>query len=328
MPAYVRSIHIDWHYQDASPELRKLLPEANAQLSSTDHTWDTFREQLRELAMRHLDLVADALVEDGDRALWLFRVRPVAAKAGMTLRELTDARVTQIQIQERLDDTADAVELPYDEAVTVTLARDHELVDELEGDDDSLEVPLEYSDADAMRATLERIASAIDDGGGRFVAEAGHDRFLVDLAPGRAVIRPLVVATEPELVARLRRGHYTAMPAPPRTPGEKYEQALYWPESMLDFLQEQAMRTDRSLSYIAQLAFVKTRDAIAAADREKLESRKRRFDGETRKQTLYFPGDMLDAMEAQAARLDCSVSFVAQCAVALARDAILALPGR
>ena len=326
MPAYVRSIHIDWHIVEASPQIRTILPEANARLSSTDHTWDTFREQLRELAVRHLDVVADAFVEDGCRSFWLFRVRPVAPKAGLSLRELGDARVEAVQIRERLEDNAADVELPYDDAVTVTLARDHALLDELDGEDDSLDVPLEYADADEMRTVLERVAHAIDDGGGRFVAEAGHDRFLVELAPGRAVIRTLVVATEPDLVARLRRGQYPAVPGPPRTPGERYEQALYWPESMLDFLQEHATRTDRSLSYLVQLAFKSTRVAIAAGDREKLEARKRRFDGETRKQTLYFPGDMLDAMDAQASRLDSSVSFVAQSAVALARDAILALP--
>lgn len=328
MPAYVRSIHIDWHYAGASPALRKVLPEAHARLSSTDHTWDTFREQLRELAMRHPDLVADALVEDGYRTYWLFRVRPVTARAGMTLRELGDARVEQLRIEERLgDDAANAGELPYDEAVSVTLARDLDLIDELEGDDDSLDVPLEYGDPDEMRRVLERIAAAIDVGGGRFVAEAGHDRYLVELAPGRVATRALVVATEPALVARLQRGQYMAVPAPPRDPGQTYAQALYWPQSMLELIEEHAMRTDRSLSNLVQLAFKTTRDQIAAKDRGQLEAAIRRFDGDSRKQTLYFPGDLLDAMEAQAARLDSSLSFVAQSAVALARAAILALPG-
>lgn len=321
MPAYVRAIHIDWHVAEASPPIRKILPEANERLSTTDHTLDTFRAQLRELALRHPELVADAFVEDGYRAFWLFRVRPVAAARGLSLRELGDARVAELRIRERLEE-GETPELPYDEALTVTLARDHELAD----GDDSLDVPLEYTDADEMRAMLERIAAAIDDGGGTFVAEAGHDRFLVDLAPGRALIRTLVVAAEAALVARLRCGEYSAVPGPPRTPGERYAQALYWPEPMLAFLEEQATRTDRSLSYLVQLAFETSHDAIAAGDRDTLASRTRRFDGETRRQTLYVPGDMLDAMEVQAARLDSSVSFVAQSAVALARDAILALP--
>ena len=327
MPACVRAIHIDWHYDEASPQVRKMLPDANERLSSTDHTWATFREQLRELALRHLDVVADAFVEDGYRNYWLFRVRPVTGKPGMSLRELGDRRVEEIKISERLGDTTtETVELPYDNALTVTLAGDRELVEELDGDDDSVEVPLDYVDEDEMRTMLERIAKAINDGGGRFVAEAGYERFLVELAPGRAVARRLVLATEPELVARLRRGQYKAVPAAPRKPGEKYEQALYWTDSMLRFIQDQATRTDRSLSNLVQLAFMKTREVIATSDRAQLDAAKRGFDGDKRRQPLYFPGEMLDAMEAQAARLDSSLSFVAQSAVALARDAILALP--
>ena len=232
-----------------------------------------------------------------------------------------------VQISERFEDgTAGPVELPYDEALTVTLARDLELVGELGGEGDSIEVPQEYVDADEMRTILDRIAKAMNDGGGRFVAEVGHDRFLVEVARERAVTRRLVLATEPELVARLRRGQYTVVPAPSRKPGDKYEQSLYWPGSMLQFIQEQATRTDRSLSNLVQLAFAKTREAIAASNRGELEAAKRSLEGDKRKQTLYFSGEMLDAMEAQAARLDSSLSFVAQCAVALARDAILALP--
>lgn len=327
MPAYVRAIHIDWHYDESSPQVQKMLPEAEQRLSSTDHTWETFREQLRELAVRCLDVVADAFIEDGYRNYWLFRVRQVTAKPGMSLRELGDRRVEEIKISERLGDTTtEPVELPYDDALTVTVAGDLELVEELAGDDDSIEVPLDYVDENEMRTMLERIAKAIDDGGGRFVAEAGYDRFLVELTPGRAVARRLVLATEPELVGRLRRGQYKGVPAAPRKPGEKYEQALYWTDSMLQFIQDQATRTDRSLSNLVQLAFMKTREAIAASDRAQLEAAKRGFDGDKRRQTLYFPGEMLDAMEAQAARLDSSLSLVAQSAVALARDAILALP--
>lgn len=210
--------------------------------------------------------------------------------------------------------------------MTVALAGDHELLEELDGEDNSIEVPLDYDDEDEMRTMLDRIAKAmIDDGGGRFVAEAGYDRFLVELAPGRAAARRLVLATEPELVARLRLGQYKVVPAP-RQPGDKYGQALYWTESMLGFIQDQAMRTDHSLSYVVQFAFKTACEAIARSDRAQLESAKCGFDGDQRRQTLYFPGEMLDAMEAQSARLDCSLSFVAQSAVALALGAILALP--
>lgn len=65
---------------------------------------------------------------------------------------------------------------------------------------------------------------------------------------------------------------------------------------MLQFIQEQATRTDRSLSSLVQFAFAETREAIAASDRGQLEAAKRSFDGDSRKQTLYFPGEMLDAL--------------------------------
>jgi hypothetical protein len=321
MPAHVRAIQIDWHYNEVSPELRKLLPELDQRLSSTDHTWTTLREQLRELAVRHLDLAADAFVEDGDRRYWLFRLRPIEPVAGLTLRELGDLRVEELEIHEHLDGAA--LELPYDEALTVTLVRDLDLVDELEGDDDSIDVPLEYTTTEQMQTLLARIAAAIDEGGGRFVADAGYDRFLVELGPGVAVTRRLEVVTAPALVARLKRGEYQALPGPPRKADTKYAQPLFWPASMLEVLQDRAIELDHSLSHVVQLAFLKARETIARSDREKLEAATRRFGGSTQRQTLYFPGDLLDAMEAQASRLDCSLSFVAQSAVALVHKPIL-----
>lgn len=300
MPDFLRTIQIDWHYDEASPQIRKLLPEANQSLSSTDHTFDTFREQLHELAGKHLDIVADAFVEDAYRRYWLFRVRTLPQKAGMSLREMSQLRVEAIEIPMRFEDGTKAVELPYDDVID--------------------DVPLEYADEAEMRAALTNLQTS-----GTFVADAGFERFLVELAPEKTVIRKVVPAIEAELVGRLRRGEYMAVPAPPRVADEKYEQSLYWPESMLKFLTEQAVRTDRSLSSIVQEAFNKARKKIAASDREELAEKKRVFDGETRRQSLYFHGDMLDEIAAEAARLDSSLSFVAQSAVALARDAILAL---
>jgi uncharacterized small protein (TIGR04563 family) len=297
---FLRTIQIDWHYDEASPQIRKVLPAANQSLSSTDHTFDTFREQLRELAGKHLDIVADAFVEDAYRQYWLFRVRTVPQKAGMSLREIAKQRVEEIEVGMRFEDGAKPVELPYDDVVD--------------------DVPLEYADEAEMRAAVANVQTS-----GAFVADAGFERFLVELAPEKTVIRKVVPAVEAALVGRLRRGEYKAVPAPPRVADEKYEQALYWPESMLTFLTEQAVRTDRSLSNLVQEAFNKARKKIAASDREELAEKKRVFDGETRRQSLYFRGDMLDEMAAEAARLDSSLSFVAQSAVALARDAILAL---
>jgi uncharacterized small protein (TIGR04563 family) len=218
----------------------------------------------------------------------------------MSLREIAKHRVEEIEVGMRFEDGAKAVELPYDDAID--------------------EIPLDYSNEAEMRAALANVSAR-----GTFVADAGFDRFLVELAPKKTMIRKVVPAVEAELVARLRRGEYTTVPAPPRVADEKYEQLLFWPESMLKFLTEQAVRTDRSLSNIVQEAFTKARKTIAASNRDELAQKKRTFDGETRRQSLYFRGDMLDEMAAQAARLDSSLSFIAQSAVALARDAILAL---
>ena len=45
-----------------------------------------------------------------------------------------------------------------------------------------------------------------------------------------------------------------------------------------------------------------------------------------RKQSLYFPADMLDELHAEARRLDRSLSWVAQQAWKLSRERIRALP--
>lgn len=309
MPVYLQFISIDWHADAVAAELRPLLPRADARLTATDHTWETFQSQLGELAAAHPGLVADALVEDGFRTRWLFR-----AHGGC---------VDEVCVVERFaDEAATPVDLPYDDVVTVTLAR--ALGDEPAGS--VLEVPLYYPDEPALRVAIDRIAGAIDTGGGAFVADAGVERFLVELAAGRARVRALVAALEPALVAKLLRRDYAAVPAAQRASSAKYGRALYWPQTMLQLIQHEAARTDRSVSWIVQQAFSLARDAIAQRERDQLASALDPYRGDKRRQTLYFPGDMLDAMEHHAQRLDTSISFVAQCAVALARKALVAMP--
>ncbi len=73
MPYFVGMIRIDWHVEEASPALQRVLPAANADLDSPDHTYETFEERLTHFAQAHSD--ARALVEDGFRVRWFFHVR-------------------------------------------------------------------------------------------------------------------------------------------------------------------------------------------------------------------------------------------------------------
>lgn len=318
MPAYIRLIRIDLHVDETPPALHPVLAEVHQDLDSTDHTLDSFRERLELHAAAHPELVVDALIDNGYNAFALLRAR--------------GGRVEVQAVEERPEGATDRVELPYDDLATVTIGRDREaigaLLAELDTElDDPVDLPTVYDSEAQLRALIERVAAAASSGGGSFIAETVEARFLVDVAPGRGFVARLVVVTEPELFDRLLRADYTPAPAGPRKPGVKYEQALYWPEAMLRFIQDQATRTDRSLSWIVQRAFLDERATIAQHDRAALARALEPFRGaDKRKQTLYFPGDMLDTIEREAKRLDSSLSFVMQCAVALARDALEALP--
>ncbi len=114
----------------------------------------------------------------------------------------------------------------------------------------------------------------------------------------------------------------------PRMAGtEKREQALYWPESMLQEIQQHAYRTDRSLSYIAQLAWKTAGAAIRGSDYDRVKALVGSYEGsDKRKQSLFFPVDMLAEMESESVRLDSSISLVAQAAFVLAKSTIEGLP--
>ena len=266
------------------------------------------------------------LIDDGYRNYFLYRV------AG--------GRVSEVELDERPEDAAgEAIALPLDELATVTLARDVDGItalvaaqleaqgDELEDDGpDGRQLPLRYTDEDALRTIATRVAAAIDDGVHAFVAEIELVRYLVELAPGRARVRRLVFAGAHALAERLLRGGYTTPPAPRRDRGGKCELALYWPEDMLRAIQDEATRTDRSMSWIVQYAWKQVGADVAAADRATLAAAVAGYAGDKRKQTLYYPGEMIDAFEAQARRLDSSQSFVVQSAVALARHHLAAIP--
>ncbi len=324
MPAFLTTICIDWHYASASAALQQVLPAIDAQLRSTDHTWTTFRDQLAQFVATQPTAVVDALTADEYRAYSLLRAR--------------DGKLTHMKVEEQPVGGNPPSSLPYDELITVTLVRDVEVVrgaleeftdlDDVDDDayDTEVAVPLSYPDIDTLHRVVDLLARAIDVGGGSYVAEVNTERFLVDIKPGQSLVRPLAVVTEPPLVARLLQHDYIRVPPPPRDAAEKYSAGLYWPESLLLWLQSQASRTDRSLSYLVQFAYKHAHAQIEASDYKTLAAAAKKFDGDKRKQTLYFPGAILDAIEAQARRIDSSVSLVAQAAVVLSQPAIAQLP--
>lgn len=112
----------------------------------------------------------------------------------------------------------------------------------------------------------------------------------------------------------------------PVDPNAKYEHPLFWPEPMLDFIQQHATRCDKSLSFIVQFSWTTAYPRISGAQREALESAIRPYAGAKRKQSLFYTGAMITQFAEQAKRLDSSESLVVQAAVALARAEIEELP--
>src|SRR5687768_12133041 len=115
----------------------------------------------------------------------------------------------------------------------------------------------------------------------------------------------------------------------------KAEQALFFPESMLLVIQDEATRQDRSLSWCAQKAWKLSRQVVAkfpsapegsdepptSPEMESAVSQLRKrypATADRRKQTLYFPEEMLIEITEEAARLDRSASWVVQIAWCLA----------
>lgn len=326
MPTFLGRRRIDWHSDGLPPELRQVAADGHASLDSNDHTLWTFVEVLEKVARAHPTLVVDALVDGGYRQYHLVR-----AAAG---------KVSNEEVIERPVGATDGVRLPYDEVASVTLVRDGDKVRALlaehaaeelfEADEDAVDLPLAYSSEAGLRAVAAAVAAAIDEPAPSFVADVEIDRFLVELAPGTANVRALeVVGHTRALVTHLLHDDLTvpSVPAPARDPSAKYEMALFWPEPMLALLQEHATRTDRSLSYIAQLAWKTSAAQIAKSDRDALSPHLRSYaDAPKAKQTLYFPGAMADQIDAEATRLDASKSYVVQCAVVLAKHVVAALP--
>lgn len=114
---------------------------------------------------------------------------------------------------------------------------------------------------------------------------------------------------------------------------DKVEQALFFPRAMVEHIQREAFRLDRSLSWVVQKAWSVGRGGVlgldAGAENPIARARKdERYGGEDAKvrQTLFFPSEMLEEMRAEAARQDRSVSWLVEQAWCLALESIEALP--
>jgi len=326
MPYYVHLTRIDWQYERASKDLQSFIQRANVDLSSRQHTAQTFEAALRQVAADQPAIVADALVEDGFRAYRLYRAR--------------DGSVDACFVDERPEGALDRpIELPLEDVATVRLVRDRAATIALlseqssfdrdeDANDDEVDLPLRYDDESAMRALLDRVAAATDDDGQRFVAEVKLDRFLVELSARGARVRKLVAVTQPELFARLLRREYVEVPAPPIAPGEKREHGFYFPDDVLEAFKQEAYRLDMSLSALLQKAWKLARTEVArqSADSLAILMRRTRAAGQApsddRKQTLLMTDAMLGEVRAQAERMDRSPSFVLQAAWAIAHIAI------
>jgi uncharacterized small protein (TIGR04563 family) len=322
MPSYMRFSRIDWHYERATPDLQAVLRQANHELSSPYHTAETFENELRAVASTRRDLVADALVEDGFRAYRLYRAR--------------DGEVSATEVDERPDGVlGERVSLPFGDVASVTLRREVDHVRSMlqaqsdfdGGEGAEVDLPLCYDDESSMREVLGAVAKSIEGGEHRFVAEVGLDRFLVELRPGGATVRRLVFVTEPDLVAHLLLRRFADVPEPPPRPTETREQPVYLSQDMLQVIKNEALRLDKSLSWLVQKAWKIARPKVVTSDRQTLSALRLGPSGaKAQKQTVFFPGDMLVEIRDQATRLDSSVSFVVQSAWALASAAIAALP--
>ncbi len=111
----------------------------------------------------------------------------------------------------------------------------------------------------------------------------------------------------------------------------KLKKTLYIPDSMLQEIADEAARTDRSISYIVQYAWTCARQRlIAAHDREAAEKLRPlsmpAASTEERKQSLYFPMEMLAEMEESSKRFESSISWAVQLAYSIARTEVRALP--
>jgi uncharacterized small protein (TIGR04563 family) len=114
---------------------------------------------------------------------------------------------------------------------------------------------------------------------------------------------------------------------------DKIEQPLFFPEAMLDHIQREAARLDRSMSWCVQKAWEIAGDRVAGlapgtSDEDAVAVARRLFPepARSRKQTLFFPRVMHERITAEASRQDRSFSWLVQHAYSLAIEEIAGIP--
>ena len=315
MPIYVRDCRVEWGWARRNAFERGVIRRYQPELDGSDHGLESITALLTRASAELPTLEIQALLEYDTRGRTLL----LAARGAVRTIEIKDA--VQRGPYRALPD------LPYDHVASV------------ETDEGEIEVPLDYDSEEAMRDELQAVAAAMTGEPDELVAEVGPRRFLVRLAPGAVEVLPLIAwpsTDEPRhaaVIEALRAADKAALfpevvPTRERAvdPSAKLEMSVYLHSSMLDDLQREAGRLDRSLSWMVQRAWIEARDRIRGASRDALAPQLLPVDGAPVKQSLYVPASMLIEIEEAAARLDSSKSWLVRAAWSLARPAIAALP--
>ena len=113
-----------------------------------------------------------------------------------------------------------------------------------------------------------------------------------------------------------------AEPAPGPSRNEKIEVTFELPVSLLEDIHSEAMRQDRSLSWIVQFALKHGQDKLATQSASSVQT----SPTARRRQQLFMLAGMYEDIGTEATRLSCDPSQVVELSWALARDEVRQLP--
>ncbi|MGE0549262.1 MAG: hypothetical protein AB7O24_23270 [Kofleriaceae bacterium] len=335
----LRFVRVDWGWSDRSELERAIVRKYQPQLDARGHVVDSFATVLARASAELPALEIVALVEDDYRARTLLHARGGVTKR-IAIKDTTRRGQWAMRPWLPLDSVVTVVKSSKAQEVWDVLCEANTADPQLVRSGDEMELPLGYRSERHLRWAMELVADAMIGPLAQFVAQIGHQRQLVTLRSKSVQIEPLIqwpssnsefherqveslLAADPEelfpVVVSARRRMETH-------PGTKLDQAIYLPETLLHDIEHQAVRTDRSLSWVVQEAWKISRDSVVALPSRDAARAIVRHHDRTRKRKLHFPGEMLVEMEDVAERLGCSISWIVQAAYAIARSSIAALP--
>ncbi|MGE0872296.1 MAG: hypothetical protein AB7P03_27300 [Kofleriaceae bacterium] len=336
----LRLFRVDWGWRERSELERAVIRKYHPQLDTSGHSVDSFATVLARASAELPAIEIVALVEDHYRARTLVLARAGASKR-IAIKDTTHRGQWAMRPWLPLDSVVTPVKASKAQEVWDVLCESNTADTPLERNGDELELPLSYRSERHLRWAMELVADAMIGPLAQFVAQIGHHRHLVTLRSKSVQIEPLIqwpssnsefherqveglLAADPEelfpVVVSARRRMAT------HPGGTKLDQAIYLPESQLHDIEHQAVRTDRSLSWVVQEAWRISRESVVALPSRDAARAIVRHGDRTRKRKLHFPGEMLVEIEDVAERLGCSVSWIVQAAYAIARSSIAALP--